>query len=103
MVFNGEVCPNCGGRLKYYDSVSRIQRTKNRETHYISIRRLVCCSCKRIHREIPESVVPYAQYEKELITAVQEGIISETTLGYEDYPCNMTMSRWRSRYLQCLL
>lgn len=102
MVFNGEACPNCGGQLKYYDSVSRIQRTKNRETHYISIRRLVCKECKKVHREIPESVVPYAQYEKELIVAVRDGIISESTLGYEDYPCSMTMSRWRSRYLHLL-
>lgn len=38
---------------------------------------------------------PYKQYEAEIIDGVREGLIDSSTLGFEDYPSEMTMKRWR--------
>lgn len=88
------VCPICGGSLKRYDRVKRIVRTKGRATRYVYIRRFRCEVCGKLHREIPDYILPYKQYESEVINGVLEGLIDYETLGYEDYPCEMTMLRW---------
>lgn len=104
MVRNNEpICPDCGGKLKYYDRVPRILRTIGRTTTYIQMRRLRCTVCGKVHRELPDSVLPYKQYEAEIVRGVTEGLITCETLGYEDYPCEKTMQRWRSQNLQHLL
>lgn len=97
-------CPDCGGPLKYYDRVPRIVRTKMRNTRWIKIRRLRCSKCGHLHRELPDYIFPYKQYEAEVIRGVIEGLITCETIGYEDYPCEMTMIRWiDSQELQLLL
>lgn len=97
MIINNElICPICNGELKYYDSVNRIVRTKQRKTTYIKIRRLKCINCRSIHREIPKDIFPYKQYEAEIIIGVLDGLITPDTFGFEDYPCEMTMLRWRN-------
>lgn len=101
---NQSSCPKCGGQLKYYDSVKRIVRTKRRATKKVIIRRLKCAGCGCLHRELPSFLLPYKQYETEVIFGVIKGFISPETLGFEDYPCEMTMIRWRtSLKLQALL
>lgn len=90
------VCSVCGESMKYYDSVSRIVRTKMRKTTWIKIKRFRCPRCGGIHRELPCYILPYKQYETEIIRGVLEGLITSETLGYEDYPCEMTMVRWKS-------
>lgn len=101
---NESLCPCCGGEIKYYDSVNRIVRTKRRITEIVKIRRLKCLKCGSIHRELPEFIFPYKQYESEIIIGVCEGLITCETLGFEDYPCEMTMMRWKnSPKLQLLL
>lgn len=97
------VCPVCGGLLKHYDTVNRIIRTKGRHTSTIKIPRLYCARCRTFHRQLPEDVLPYKQYEAEIIFGVLDGIITCETLGFEDYPSEMTMARWRSQKLQLLL
>lgn len=97
------VCPKCGGQLKYFDTVKRIVRTKARQTEWINIHRLRCMSCGTLHRELPEELFPYKQYEAEVICGVLEGLITYETLGFEDYPCEMTMLRWISQKAQLLL
>lgn len=51
---------------------------------------------EELHRELPSSIIPYKEYESEIIIGVIEGLITPETLGYEDYPCEMTMNRWLS-------
>lgn len=97
------VCPKCGGELKYYDSVRRLVRTKNRKTWKIPMRRLRCKKCGALHRELPEIIFPYKQYESEVIVGVIDGLITCETLGFEDYPCEMTMTRWKAQKEQLLL
>ncbi len=104
MIINNESnCPKCGGGLKYYDKVPRIVRTKGRHTKLVTIRRMRCNKCGMLHRELPEYVYPYKQYESELISGVLEGTITSDTLGYEDYPCQATMMNWLSHKSQLLL
>lgn len=78
-------------------------RTKNRAVRWVEIRRLRCEKCGALHREIPEFIFPYKQYESEVILGVLEGLITCKTLGFEDYPCEMTMLRWCARDLQLML
>lgn len=95
---NVSICPKCGGDLKYYDRVQRIVRTKGRKTWKVPMRRLRCLSCGALHRELPELIFPYKQYEAEVIIGVLEGLITCETLGFEDYPCEMTMMRWTANF-----
>lgn len=92
---NDSNCPKCGGQLKYYDSVKRLVRTKYGHKKKLIIRRLRCSKCRSIHRELPDFIFPYKQYEADIIIGVIEGLITCETLGFEDYPCEMTMIRWR--------
>ncbi len=96
-------CPNCGGKLRHYDNVRRIVRTRRRRTTWITIQRLQCAECGHVHRELPEFIFPYKQYEAEVIIGVREGLITPETIGFEDYPCEMTMERWKSQKTQLLL
>ncbi len=41
-----------------------------------------CHCCNTIHRELPDFVLPYKQYEAEVIHGVIEGIITPETAGY---------------------
>lgn len=93
--FDSRCCPSCMGSLRYYDRVSRMVRTKNGETKRIKIRRLKCASCNMIHRELPDYILPFKQYELDIIRGVIEGLITSDTLGFEDYPCEITMRRWQ--------
>ena len=101
---NEVICPNCGSdNLIHYDTVTRVVRTKGRKTNRVRIRRLRCKGCRRVHREIPSYIYPYKQYESEVIDGVIDGYISPETLGFEDYPCELTMLSWIDRLLQQLV
>ena len=88
-------CPDCGGSLKPYDTVSRVLRGKGRKKICIQIHRYKCEKCHKIHRENPKNAVPYKQYEAEIISGVLDGFITSDTLGFEDFPSEATMKRWR--------
>lgn len=96
-------CPDCGGSLKYYDSVTRIAIRKRRTIEHVKIRRLHCTDCGKLHRELPDDIFPYKQYDADIIQGVVEGLITCETIGFEDYPCEMTMFRWKTQDIQMLL
>lgn len=64
--------------------------------------RVRCMKCSAVHRKLPDFIFPYKQYESEVIIGVLEGFITPDTVGYEDYPCEMTMMRWIARKSQLL-
>lgn len=99
---NVKICPKCGGTLEYRDNLHRIVRTRRGVTNWVQIRRLRCTQCGVIHRELPNYILPYKQYEAETVQGVIEGLITPETLGFEDYPCEMTMIRWKTHILQLL-
>lgn len=101
--YNESACPKCFGGLKYYDTVQRVVRTKGRVTSYVELRRFRCVICRAVHRELPDYLLPYKQYEMEVIKGILEGLITSDTLGYEDYPCSRTMNRWSTQNLQAIL
>lgn len=91
------VCPDCGGYLSGYDHVQRIVRTKYGNRNFVDIPRYRCRRCKRLHRAIPAYILPHKQYETEIVRGVVEGLITCETLGFEDYPCELTMKHWRTQ------
>ena len=94
IIGNVSTCPVCGGNLKHYDKVLRIIRTKGGCIQKIKIRRLKCIMCNKIHRELPLFIIPYKHYIASIIEGVLEGYITPDTIGFEDYPCEVTMMRW---------
>lgn len=100
--YNQQNCPICDGKIKYYDRVSRIVRTKYGKITWIRIRRYRCTKCGRFHRKLPSFLFPYKQYESDIIRGVLAGWITCETLGYEDYPCEETMKRWGSQKTRLL-
>lgn len=81
--------------MVFYDKVSRILKTTNGEKIIISIPRYRCKYCNMVRRILPNNLYPYKQYESEIIDGVCNGYITSETLGYEDYPCESTMARWK--------
>lgn len=57
------ICESCGSDLKYYDKVSRMVRTKNRKVSIITVKRFKCPVCNCIHRNLPNNIFPYKQYD----------------------------------------
>ena len=90
-------CPECGGTLKYYDNVGRIVRTKGGRKRRIKVKRFRCQECNKLHRLLPSFIFPYKQYHGLIIKRVLQGVITPNALGYEDYPCEMTIKRWTQK------
>lgn len=88
-------CSKCGKEMKRYDKVIRKIRSKNGEKTEIKIQRHYCKSCSIYKRDFPDQIMPYKRYEREIIEGVQEGLITADTLGFEDYPSEKQMERWR--------
>ena len=96
MQYKDNLCTLCGGGVKYYDRVLRIVRLAERKTIWIYVQRFKCMSCGRIHRKLPANLQPYKQYDARIITGVVNGTITSNMIEFEDYPCEMTMKRWKS-------
>ena len=95
---NERTCPLCGGTVLYLDKVKRLVRGKHGVKEWITLKRFKCVNCGSIHRELNERVAPYKQYDIDIFEGVKEGLITEETLGFEDYPCEATMKRWRTSH-----
>lgn len=91
-------CPQCGGRLKYHDSIPRIVKSSGGRKRWDQIRRFVCVQCGSVHREIPDYLLPFKHYESEVIHGFISGQISFFDLEYEDYPCENTIRNWLNEY-----
>lgn len=92
------MCPDCGGKAKRYDKVKRKVKSRDGKESFIFVERYRCTICNKIHRVLPDDLLPYKQYEKDIIEGVLEGHITNETLGFEDYPCDLTMSNWKREF-----
>lgn len=91
-------CERCNGEMKKYDKVKRMYKEKNGCKKYIKVQRYRCVNCAHIYRDLPDMLVPFKHYKKDIIEKVLDEIITPDTIGYEDYPCDMTKERWIKKY-----
>lgn len=65
-------CPLCGSRLFSHGTCRRKSIEEDcLEIHQLRV--LKCRNCKRTHRELPDTLVPYKHYGRKLISAVVAG------------------------------
>lgn len=88
-------CSKCFIKTKRYDFVYRTMKLNDNKKEIIQIERFRCPKCKSIHRVLPSFIYPYKQYKASIINDVINGYIDSDTIGYEDYPCELTMKRWK--------
>lgn len=75
--------------MRYRDRCIRNCKDAVSERIRLSIRRLACCECHRLHRELPDFLVPFKQYVCDVIEAAIEGKSDE--ICAED----SSIRRWR--------
>lgn len=94
----GNVCPDCGSKLKVRDSKKRIVRDISGEEYLFSLRRFICVECGKVHTEIPDCIVPHKRYFKDAIEAAVDGkcdyyIMDDSTIYRWTHPnCNDIVS-----------
>ena len=87
-------CPYCNESMRQYDKVDRIVIRKYGIKEKKKIVRYRCDYCAVTLRELPDWLLPFKHYDKNIIIGVVEGLITPATLGFEDFPCEITMKRW---------
>lgn len=95
VVIDNAACPVCGDTMKHRDYAPRKLKKEGGEEEWFNIPRAYCKKCKRLRRLLPDFMLPYRQYSKDIISGVLKGQISEIDLEYEDYPCGVTIDRWK--------
>ncbi|MCD7866789.1 MAG: DUF6431 domain-containing protein [Clostridiales bacterium] len=100
-----EICPFCDGKLKVIGSRGRKVLRRDGSSGHLIIRRLRCGSCRHIHHELPDILVPYKRYDAETIENV---VISFSDINKSiektssDYPCEVsTAMRLRAWFFLC--
>lgn len=91
-------CPECGSELKYYDSIRRIWKQHGGKKQWLLIERVRCRNknCRRVHNALPDFIVPHRHYSSEVIEdVIDEVVLPDDELNGSDYPCEMTMARWK--------
>lgn len=88
-------CPHCQSALKHRDCRLRVIKFEGGEKAWILINRLYCSKCHMLHTELPDCLVPYKHYASEIIEGVLDDIVTSEDEDSEDYPCDMTMQRWK--------
>jgi len=66
-------CPVCQTMLMQRGTRKRVLCKSDSEKQMLIIRRLRCESCKRIHHELPDCIVPYKRYGASPIEAIVNG------------------------------
>ena len=66
-------CPACGGALRSRDRRRRKVLLKDGQCIVLSIRRLRCKDCGKIHAELPDLVQPFKHYASRVIQKVLDG------------------------------
>jgi len=77
------ICPICSSVvLKVIGSRNRKVIKSCGEELILIIRRLRCSSCKKIHHELPDNIVPYKRYSSESIEAILDS--TQNTVSSEE-------------------
>lgn len=86
------ICPKCGSVLSGYDTRKRIVINEYGEKTQYYLNRLRCPVCNKVHTEIPDFILPYKNYEKEVIDSVLMG------WKHECFADDSTIRRWIANY-----
>lgn len=89
------VCILCGGRTRRYDKVKRFVRTFYGDRYCILVDRYICSCCGSVRRILPDCLMAYKHYEKSIIQGFVSGRYSSDNIEFEDYPCEMTVKKWK--------
>ena len=79
--------------MKHRGMVPRVWKKEGGERRWVMIELVRCPECRKGHRALPDFLTPYKHYETETIEDVIDEVITED--DPIDYPCNITMRRWR--------
>lgn len=80
--------------MSAYDRVTRKIRAEFGRIEKIKIYRYKCQNCGKVHRELPDYLLPYKQFKRDIIEGALVGTLDTSDLPYEDYPCEVTVKRW---------
>ena len=90
------LCPVCRqGLLIYRDHCRRIVRQDGGESEWIHIPRHQCSNpkCRRIHRMLPDFLVPFKHYQEAVVVdAVDDRLLPEDA---DDRPSRQTVCHWK--------
>ena len=89
-------CKRCDRETNFIhrDYTYRYKKMAGGEKERIRIERMKCTECGTLKRILPDDILPFKQYSKEIIEKCTDEEITSDDLEYEDYPCEMTMKRW---------
>ncbi len=68
--------------------------------YQIEVWRCNDCTEQKLHRALPDFLAPYKHYNVDIITDIIDNVISSDDLGYENYPSDKTMFRWKEWFQQ---
>lgn len=89
--------------MAHRDYVRRIVRLGGGIFEFVKIERVRCTVCGLTSRVLPDYILPFKHYRKDIIEGFVSGRlqVGDESLRFEDYPCDLTISRWiRSQKLQ---
>jgi hypothetical protein len=87
-------CPKCGKEMIFYDHVPRIMKVEYGVTKKIIIEREWCKSCKIFRRDLPDYILPFKHYRKDIVKGFMNGTLSQSDVKFEDYPSQSTINEW---------
>lgn len=90
------LCPICkDGLLEFRDYVKRIQRHEGGDAEWIKIPRHQCTnpSCRKIHRMLPDILVPFKHYQESVVVDAIDDRIDPKTC--DEQPSIQTVKRWK--------
>lgn len=89
-----ESCPCCNGKMKVRDTRKRKVIMSDGKEQIFCLRRLKCIECGSVHLEVPDLIIPYKHYAKQVIICA---VLSESLL---DCPAeDSTIYRWKQEGL----
>ena len=94
-----EKCDKCGGDCKYYDTVKRGVLYGGGVKRIAYVKRVKCLTCGSIKRVLPSYILPCVHYCKDVVDGCVNGTIGPWLVEYEDRPCDISVKRWKTRFL----
>ena len=95
-------CPFCGKSMKFAHHADRHEKLAGGTMKWYLIEVWKCdgCTVQKMHRALPDFLAPYKHYNVDIITDVIDDVIGSDDPGYENYPSEKTMFRWKEWFKQ---